>query len=301
MLEVLGDPQGIKEALKRKPRKPVLSSSPLFSSNFSKAEYLRTVRALQQHIEEGDCYEINLSQIFTAKQRLELPEDIFLKLLDISPVPFAAMLKWDSYWLLCASPERFLQKKEDIIRTQPIKGTAARDKRSAQDKQNKAALRHSPKEQAENVMIVDLSRNDIYRVCKTNTVRVPDLFEIQAFPTVYQIVSTIEGRLDPSIGEVDIIEHIFPPGSMTGAPKVRTMELIDAYESDGRGMYAGSVGYFSPDGNFDFNVVIRALQYDDLQGKLAYQVGGAITWDSDPEAEYEETLLKAAAIRKIWE
>jgi para-aminobenzoate synthetase component 1 len=300
-LHISGPDAGLMEFLDKEPEPQILSDIPSFSANFTRDEYVQTVQKLRNHIEEGDCYEINLSQVYSADAEIGHPEEVYLRLLEISPVPFASMLKWGGYWLLCASPERFLQKEQSCIRTQPIKGTAARSEDPVIDQANKTYLQASLKEQAENVMIVDLSRNDLYRVCKTNTVKVPYLFEIQEFPTVFQMVSTVEGEVEESLKNDEIIEQIFPPGSMTGAPKVRTMQLIDEYERSARGLYAGSVGYFSPDGDFDLNVVIRALQYDAKTNKLAYQVGGAITWDSDPEAEYEETLLKAAAIRRIWE
>lgn len=300
-LEVNGPDLGLRKALSTPDFSIPNLQAPVFVSNFSKEAYIQTVQALREHIAAGDCYEINLSQVFSTHTTLENPALVFEKLLEISPVPFAAMLKYRDHWTLCASPERFLQKQGAIIRTQPIKGTAARGLDYIEDQQQIHGLSSSIKERAENVMIVDLSRNDLYRVSETNSVTVPHLFEIQTFPTVHQMVSTIEGELRDDIDIPAIIEQIFPAGSMTGAPKVKTMELIDRYEPNARGLYAGSIGYFSPEGDFDLNVVIRALQYDACTDYLEYQVGGAITYDSDPEAEYQETLVKAEAIRRIWE
>lgn len=273
---------------------------PDFQSNFSKETYLQTIRQLQQHIEEGDCYEINLAQCFTADYEHPQPEQLFLDLIEVSPVPFAAYYKTGSRHLISASPERFLQHRKGKLMTQPIKGTAPRAADPEEDQRLINDLRQSEKEQAENVMIVDLSRHDLNRFCKPWSVQVPRLFDIQSFPQVHQMVSTVEGRLDPKCTPMDALEGIFPPGSMTGAPKFKVMQLIDQYEGIGRGLYAGSVGYVTPSGDFDFNVIIRSLIYDDAASLLTYHVGGAITYDSDPEMEYEETILKAKAIRKIF-
>jgi len=219
----------------------------------------------------------------------------------VSPVPFASYLRWQDCYLICASPERFLQLRGDQLCSQPIKGTAPRGMTSAADAAHRAYLAHSEKEQAENVMIVDLTRNDLHRSCRTGTVTVPQLFEIQVFPQVFQLVSTVVGQKRPELSVPQVLANTFPPGSMTGAPKVMTLGMIDRYEPLGRGLYAGSVGYFAPGGDFDFNVVIRSLIYDAREQLLSYHVGGAITYDSDPQREYEETLIKARAIRKLFE
>jgi para-aminobenzoate synthetase component 1 len=198
--------------------------------------------------------------------------------------------------VLCASPERFLQKQGERLISQPIKGTAKRGQTPEEDAARITHLRTSEKEQAENVMIVDLTRNDLHRSCITGSVEVPYLFEIQTFPTVHQMVSTVTGQVQPGLAWQQVVANTFPPGSMTGAPKVKAMELIRRYEGRARGAYAGSLGYCTPDGDFDLNVVIRSIVWDSASGKLSYHVGGAITYDSTPEAEYEETLLKALAI-----
>lgn len=276
------------------------TASPNFKSNFTRDQYLQTVKRLQQHIEEGDCYEINLAQCFSAEYEHPQPEELFLDLIEVSPVPFAAYYKTGSRHLISASPERFLQHRKGKLMTQPIKGTAPRAADPEEDQRMIDELRQSEKEQAENVMIVDLSRHDLNRFCEPWSVQVPRLFDIQSFPQVHQMVSTVEGRLDQQFSSMDAFEGIFPPGSMTGAPKFKVMQLIDQYEGIGRGLYAGSVGYITPSGDFDFNVIIRSLIYDDAASLLTYHVGGAITYDSAPEKEYDETILKAQAIRKIF-
>ena len=280
---------------------PSSNIPPDFSSNFTQTEYLAAVDHIRDHIREGDFYELNLSQRFIAPYELEDPVNLFRRLTALSPVPFAAFFKFEEQYLLCASPERFLQLTDDRLLTQPIKGTAARGQTLAEDKALREQLYYSPKERGENVMIVDLCRNDLYRSCHTNSVAVPHLFEIQPYPTLFQMVSTIVGEKRADISVPEVLSHTFPAGSMTGAPKVMSMEMIDRYERINRGLYAGSVGYFAPSGDFDLNVVIRSLMYDDMEKQLSYHVGGAITYDSNPQAEYEETLLKAMAIRKLFE
>lgn len=272
-----------------------------FTSNFEAEAYKATVDQLREHIRNGDCYEINLSQNFRAEVEIGAPAALWQELVRLSPVPFAGYARFGDMHLLCASPERFLQLDSGVLCTQPIKGTAARGHTTARDTVNKARLRTSEKEQAENVMIVDLSRNDLYRSCEVNTVEVPHLFEIQTFPQVHHLVSTVTGRKRKDIRPMQAFANTFPPGSMTGAPKFRTCELIDEYERSARGIYSGSLGYIAPGGDFDLNVVIRSLVYDAQSRRISYHVGGAITWDSDPEAEYQETLVKAAAIQKLFE
>lgn len=272
--------------------------SPVFHSNFSRDGYLQTVEKLRQHIKEGDCYEINLAQTFTAHAKINHPELLFLRLIGISPVPFAAYLKCGERHLISASPERFLQHRKRTLLTQPIKGTARRGSTAQEDQRMIETLLHSEKERAENVMIVDLSRHDLNQFCRPFSVQVPSLFHIQSFPQVHQLVSTVRGELAEGVSATTALSGIFPPGSMTGAPKHKVMQLIDQYEPTGRGLYAGAVGYISPGGDFDFNVVIRSLMYAEEKEMLSYHVGGAITYDSDAEREYEETLLKASAIRK---
>ncbi len=270
------------------------------SSRFSRQEYIDTVKKLQQHIVRGDCYEINFCQeFFAAGVQLE-PIAVYNRLSEISPNPFSALYKLNEQYCICASPERYLKKAGNKIISQPIKGTAQRNLQDEElDKRNRQQLIQSEKERSENVMVVDLVRNDLSRVCKQGTVKVEELFGIYSFPQVHQMISTIAGEVDASVHWVDIIKATFPMGSMTGAPKKRVMELIETYEHSKRGLFSGAVGYRAPGGDFDFNVVIRSVFYNASSRYLSFQAGSAITFTSDPEMEYEETVLKAAAIRKV--
>jgi para-aminobenzoate synthetase component I len=265
----------------------------------SKREYVDIVEKLRGHILRGDCYEINFCQEFFAKNCVIDPVKTFRQLARVSPNPFSAFYRIDEHYLLCASPERFLKKTGNQIVSQPIKGTI---QRNLQDEVGDELLREelfkSAKDRSENVMVVDLVRNDLSKVCKKGTVKVDELFGIYAFPQVHQMVSTISGELDSDKKFEDIMQACFPMGSMTGAPKKKVLELIDRYESTGRGLFSGSVGYITPEKDFDFNVVIRSLFYNSVSRYLSYLVGSGITFYSDPEKEYEECLLKAAAMEK---
>ena len=279
------------------------SSSPLLTATqpvLTKEAYIQKIKALQEHILRGDCYEINFCQEFFAEQVALEPFAAFQNLMSVSPNPFSAFYRLEDKFLLCASPERFLTKKGKRLFSQPIKGTSKRDlTNTAHDEQLRDSLRRSPKEQAENVMVVDLVRNDLTKICKPATVKVDELFGIYSFPQVHQLISTISGELNEDTPFSQILEATFPMGSMTGAPKRRVMELIEQYEPSARGIFSGSVGYKSPDGDFDFNVVIRSILYNQTRRYLSYQVGSGITFYSDPEREWEECLLKAEAIRKV--
>lgn len=265
----------------------------------SKEEYLKKIHALQAHILRGDCYEINFCQAFSAEDVAINPFPVFQKLRTVSPTPFAAFYRLHDKYLLCASPERFLFKQGNKLLSQPMKGTIKRETSSlSKDEGLKKALRQSAKDRAENVMIVDLVRNDLTRVCKAGSVTVDELFGIQTFPQVHQMVSTVSGELSEGISFPQVLQAVFPMGSMTGAPKHRVMQLIDEYEPSGRGLFSGSVGYLKPNGDFDFNVVIRSIMYNASTKYLSYQVGSGITFYSEAEAEWEECLLKAEAIRK---
>lgn len=265
-----------------------------------KTAYIQVIQQLRQHILRGDCYEINYCQEFYATDADINPPALYQQLTNLSPNPFACYYKIDHRYLLCASPERFLQKKGNKLISQPIKGTISRNlNNDALDLQLKEALKLSEKDKSENVMVVDLVRNDLSKVCTEGTVHVKELFGIYSFPQVHQMISTIEGELSASTPFSSVLKACFPMGSMTGAPKKRVMELIDQYEPTKRGLYSGAVGYIDPQGDFDFNVVIRSILYNEKNRYLGYQVGGGITFYSDPEKEYEECLLKAAAIRKV--
>lgn len=261
-------------------------------------EYLEKIKALQAHIHRGDCYEINFCQAFFADDVAFNPFAAFDKLMQVSPAPFSAFYRLNAAWLLCASPERFLLKKGNRLLSQPMKGTVRRAVAATEDATLKEGLRWSAKEQSENVMIVDLVRNDLTRICKEASVKVDELFGIYSFPQVHQMVSTVSGELKEGVPFSQIIEAAFPMGSMTGAPKHRVLQLIDEYEPSARGIFSGAVGYINPEGDFDFNVVIRSLLYNQTRRHLSYQVGSGITFYSSPEKEWEECMLKAAALRK---
>lgn len=268
---------------------------------FTKEAYMQRVQQLQQHILRGDCYEINFCQEFFAEDALINPYEVFQNLMQVSPNPFSAFYKLHDKYLMCASPERFLAKAGTKLLTQPIKGTAKRSTDAAADAQLKTALQRSAKEQAENVMIVDLMRNDLAKICTSGSVAVEELFGVYAFPQVYQLISTITGTCNENTSFSKIVEATFPMGSMTGAPKQRVLELINQYEPTARGLFSGTVGYISPNSDFDFNVVIRSMLYNQTARYLSYQVGSGITFYSDAAQEWEECLLKASAIKKVLE
>lgn len=279
---------------------PVTGSPIQIQNKISREEYIQTIQRLLQHIHRGDCYEINFCQEFYAGDASIDPLATYHALCKISPNPFAAFYKVEDRFLICASPERYLKKSGNRIFSQPIKGTWQRDLyNDSTDASYKSQLYNSAKDRSENVMIVDLVRNDLSKICREGTVMVDELFGIYSFPQVHQMISTISGNLRPGIHFLDAVRATFPMGSMTGAPKRRVMELIERYEKTRRGIFSGAVGYFTPDGDFDFNVVIRSILYNASCKYLSFQAGSGITFHSDPEKEYEECLLKAAAIRKI--
>ena len=266
----------------------------------NKEQYLSSIRKLKQHILRGDCYEINFCQEFFANDADINPLSIYKQLTTVSPNPFSCYYKLDDKYLLCASPERYLKKTGTQIISQPIKGTFKRNTtNAAEDESFKEQLKNSAKDRAENVMVVDLVRNDFSKVCKEATVEVAELFGIYTFPQIHQMISTVVGEVKEEIDFAAILEATFPMGSMTGAPKRSVMQLIDLYEQSNRGLYSGAVGYISPDKDFDFNVVIRSILYNSTNKYLSYQVGSGITHYSNPLAEYEECLLKAASIRQV--
>jgi para-aminobenzoate synthetase component I len=281
------------------PREPAPQPPIVFEPRFTREEYLETIATLRRHILRGDCYEINFCQEFFAQPAALDPWAAWHALSKASPNPFSAFYRLNDRYLLCASPERFLKRTGPTLLSQPIKGTAPRIRGdAAADLRAGLALAESTKDQAENVMVVDLVRNDLSRICKPGSVRVSELFGIYAFPQVYQMISAITGELLPGLHWTDAIRATFPMGSMTGAPKNNVVRLIAQYERSPRGLFSGALGYVTPDGDFDFNVVIRSLLYRQDTGYLSYQVGSGITYNSDPEAEYEECLLKAQGIRK---
>lgn len=268
-------------------------------SRISKDEYIQNIKKLQQHILRGECYEINYCQEFFAENTSVSPGAVYHLLTQISPNPFCCFYKIDDKCLLCASPERYLKKNGDNIISQPIKGTAKRGADENEDLKIKKDLFSNKKERKENVIVVDLVRNDLSRICEEGSVHVEELGEVYTFPGVHQMISTVKGKLQPEAAFGDIIKATFPMGSMTGAPKKRVMQLIEKYEKTKRGIYSGTVGYITPEKDFDFNVVIRSIMYNQTNKYVSYQVGSAITFESNPESEYEECLVKAAAITKI--
>ena len=270
-------------------------------NRFSRSEYIAIVETLKSHISRGDIYEINFCQEFFAKHARIDPLAVYQRLNQLSPTPFAGFFKIGARYILSATPERFLCKRGQSLISQPIKGTAKRSNSKLEDEQIKLDLKSSVKEQAENVMIVDLVRNDLTKSAVPGTVKVEELFGIYTFPQVHQMISTISCVLSPKVHFIDAIKNTFPMGSMTGAPKIKAMELIDRYEKSKRGAFSGSFGCISPNGDFDFNVIIRSILYHDQMNFLSFQVGGAITYASNALDEYDECLLKASAILKVLE
>jgi para-aminobenzoate synthetase component 1 len=268
-----------------------------FKSRTTKEDYIENVKKIKTSIQRGDVYEVNYCQEFYAENvEIKYPLDTYFKLNNISKAPFSGFLQLDDYLVFCGSPERYIQKKDNKLISQPIKGTAARSEDEVIDNQNKEVLERSPKERSENVMIVDLVRNDFSKIAQKGSVNVEELCKVYSFATVHQMISTIACEPKKSTNFTDIIRATFPMGSMTGAPKVSAMELIEKHEDFKRGLYSGSIGYISPNGDFDFNVVIRSLIYNRKTNYLSCAVGGAITIQSDPEAEFEECQIKVKKI-----
>ena len=264
-----------------------------------RSAYLETVEKIKAHIQRGDIYEVNFCQeFFSEKVRID-PLATWLKLIEESPTPFSCYYRQNEKYLLCSSPERFLKKTGNRIISQPIKGTAGRGKTPEEDKKLLEILNNDPKERAENIMITDLVRNDLSRIAARASVNVEELCAIYPYPKVHQMQSSISAKLNHDTSFTDIIRATFPMGSMTGAPKIRAMEIIEQYEKSKRGLYSGAVGYITPEMDFDFNVVIRSIQYDRSASSLSFMAGSAITGPSIPENEYRECLLKAGAIKKV--
>jgi len=270
-------------------------------NKISREEYLSIIKELQKHILRGDCYEINFCQEFFADDAIIDPINVYKKLAAVSPNPFSALYKLNDKWLICASPERFLKKTGKQILSQPIKGTAKRNENADADIEAEKELFRSEKERSENVMVVDLVRNDLSKICVEGSVKVDELFGVYSFPQVHQMISTVSGELKQDISFVDIIRATFPMGSMTGAPKKKVLELIEEFEKTKRGIFSGAVGYIDSNGDFDFNVVIRSITYNQAIKYLSFQTGSGITFYSDAEKEWEECLLKAEAMKKVLE
>ncbi|GGG92828.1 para-aminobenzoate synthase [Parapedobacter pyrenivorans] len=265
----------------------------------NRSTYFSAFANLQRHIRKGDIYEVNLCQEFFAEKATLNPLGAYRRLNEVSPTPFSCFFKFGEKYILSASPERFLSKNGTTLLSQPIKGTAPRGKNAAEDEQIKATLATNPKEISENIMIVDLVRNDLTRSAQPGTVKASELLQIHSFKQVHQLISTITCQIGEGISTTETIQNTFPPGSMTGAPKISAMRLIDQYENSRRGVYSGALGYFSPQGNYDFSVVIRTMLYNAENGYLSFHTGGAITDNADPEKEYNECLLKGKALFEV--
>jgi para-aminobenzoate synthetase component 1 len=287
------------EIVKTQKSKPQIVDKITIRSRISEEGYIEKVSKMLSHIHQGDLYEANFCMEFYAENSKIDPLEKFQKLNEISQAPFAVFFKNNKHFLLSASPERYLKKEGDLLLSQPIKGTAKRFSNPIEDEKAKALLASDPKERAENIMITDLVRNDLSHTAQKGTVKVIELCGIYSFMQVHQMISTVTSKLAPQYAVIDALKTTFPMGSMTGAPKISAMKIIDQLEESKRGLYSGAVGYFTPDGNFDFNVVIRSILYNQEKNYVSFSVGSAITSLSTPEQEYEECLLKAKAMREV--
>jgi para-aminobenzoate synthetase component 1 len=264
-----------------------------------KDEYFKKLNTILNHIHRGDIYEANFCQEFYSENSTINPLEVYQNLNKISKPPFATFLKLNDKFLLSASPERYLKKDGETVISQPIKGTEKRASTIVEDQKLINLLEQNPKERAENIMIVDLVRNDLSRSAIKGTVKVEELCKVYTFEQVHQLISTVTCKIKDSVHPVDIIKDTFPMGSMTGAPKISAMKIIEAVEETKRGIFSGAVGYFTPNGDFDFNVIIRSILYNATNKYVSYSVGGAITSKSESEKEYEECLLKAKAMKQV--
>lgn len=267
-----------------------------FISNFTKEEYKKSITRLKEYIRSGDVYIANMTQRFYCHNE-EDSFTIYKKLREINKAPFSAYLNFHDFQIISSSPERFIQIKDGIAHTRPIKGTRPRGNTIEEDEKNKLELINSEKDKSELLMIVDLERNDFSKVCKPGTVKVKELFALEEYATVFHLVSTIEGELQDDVSAVKVMKECFPGGSITGAPKIRAMEIIEELEGLKRNIYTGAIGYFDFRGNSDFNIAIRTILKKD--NKAYFGVGGGITYESIEEDEYLETLDKAKALMKV--
>ncbi|KOS05211.1 aminobenzoate synthetase [Flavobacterium akiainvivens] len=277
-----------------------LNSQPLtIQQRISKESYIDKVEHMRSHIYRGDIYEANFCMEFYAEDAIINPLETYQKLNAISEPPFAVYLKNHKQYLLSASPERYLKKEGSTVITQPIKGTARRSANPQEDEAIKQELQLNEKERAENIMIVDLVRNDLSHTAEKNSVKVDELCGVYTFKQVHHLISTVSSSVGQEYSPVDVIKSTFPMGSMTGAPKISAMQIIEKLEETKRGLYSGAVGYFTPEGDFDFNVVIRSILYNEANNYVSFSVGSAITYESAPKKEYDECLLKANAMRTV--
>ena len=264
----------------------------------SREEYVKKIKKIKKRILKGDCYEMNFCFDMYSKNKKINPYKTYIKLNNYTRSPMSTFFKLNQLFLLSSSPERFIKRNDKTIISQPIKGTAKRGLNSTEDEKIKERLLSSPKELSENHMIVDLVRNDLSRLARKGSVKVKNLNKLYTFKRVHQLISTIEAKIESKTKFSKIINGMFPMGSMTGAPKIESMNIIDEYESTKRGLYSGSVGYIKPNKDFDFNVVIRSIIYDEILKEINVNIGSAITFKSDAESEFEECLLKAEPMIK---
>lgn len=270
-------------------------------SRTSKEQYLQKANEVLEHIKKGNIYEVNLCQEFYSDNATIDPLQTFLQLNKISRPPFSTFLKLSELYGLSASPERYIKRNGTRVVSQPIKGTARRSKNKEEDVEWAKQLIADPKERSENIMITDLVRNDLSRIAEKGSVKVEELCGLHSFEQVHQLISTISCEVSPNFSSVEIIQNTFPMGSMTGAPKISAMKIIEEIEDTKRGLYSGAIGYFAPNGDFDFNVVIRSILYNSLEKYVSFSVGSAITVNSVPEKEFEECVVKARAMREVLE
>ena len=274
---------------------------PKIKLRIHKDEYHEKVTKLLEHIHRGDIYEANFCQEFYAENAEIDPLSTYTHLNAISKPPFATYMRLNDKYILSASPERYIKKSGTKITSQPIKGTAKRSENAIEDQQLIEDLQNDEKERAENIMIVDLVRNDLAKTAIKGSVQVEELCKIYTFDQVHQMISTVVSEVTETQNPVEILQTTFPMGSMTGAPKISAMQIIENLEETKRGIYSGAIGYFTPNNDFDFNVVIRSILYNSSKKYVSYSVGGAITAKSIPEKEYEECLIKAKAMREVLE
>ncbi len=270
-----------------------VSISKVPRANFTKEGYLRAIARIKEYIEAGDVYQVNLSQRFEAPLSCH-PYELYRRLRQRSPAPFSSYLNFGGRQVISSSPERFLRLQEGRVETRPIKGTRPRGRNAQEDAKLSRELLASEKDRAELLMIVDLERNDLGRVCEIGSIRVDEMYRLETHPTVFHLVASVSGKLPPQADVFDCFRAAFPGGSITGAPKIRAMQIIDELEPHRRHIYTGAIGYLGFNGNCDLNIAIRTIQC--IGGRACYHVGGGIVWDSDPESEYQETLDKGRAM-----
>jgi para-aminobenzoate synthetase component 1 len=280
-------------------QQPATNNTIKIKLRIHKDEYYQKLNSVLSHIHRGDIYEANFCQEFYSENSTINPLEVYKNLNEISKPPFATFLKLNDKFLLSASPERYLKKDNERVISQPIKGTEKRAITEIEDEKLIKELEKDKKERAENIMIVDLVRNDLSHSAIKSSVKVDELCKVYTFEQVHQLISTVSCKVDKTTHPVDILKSTFPMGSMTGAPKISAMKIIEELEETKRGLYSGAVGYFTPQGDFDFNVIIRSILYNASKKYVSYSVGGAITAQSIPEKEYEECLLKAKAMKQV--